>query len=170
MTRPAGCWTALRTTWFSAGAARAGTRPRRRPASRGPRSADLGPEPADVGGETRLGGLADHRGAGRADDVEQYLRVDGARVEVGVPVGAGVERVPGVVAVHQVDPAGDRLDPVRCVGQVDARRVRVTGVQAEPDLAAAPGRRAHALPEPGDRVEPPGHRAVAARGVLDEQR
>jgi hypothetical protein len=29
-----------------------------------------------------------------------------------VPIAAGVEPVPAVVAVHQVDPAGDRQDPV----------------------------------------------------------
>jgi hypothetical protein len=33
--------------------------------------------------------------------------------------------------VHQVDPAGDRLDPVGRVGEVDAGRVGVAGIQAE---------------------------------------
>ena len=73
--------------------------------------------------------------------------------------------------MHQVDPAGDGLDPVDRVGQVDARRVRVAGVEAEADLAAAVGHRAaHPFPQPGDRLQPAGHRALAAGGVLDQQR
>ena len=39
--------------------------------------------------------------------------------------------------MHQVDPAGDRLDPVDRLGEIDTRRVGVAGVQAEPDLAEA---------------------------------
>ena len=100
----------------------------------------------------------------------QGLRVDGPGGEVRVPVRARGELVARVVAVHQVDPAGDRLHPVDRVGQVDAGRVGVAGVQAEADLAAALGGRAHSVPEPGDRVKRAGHRAVAARGVLDQQR
>ena len=47
--------------------------------------------------------------------------------------------------------------------------VRVAGVEAEADGVAALGA-ADRLPEPLDRLEPPGHRVVAAGGVLDEQR
>jgi hypothetical protein len=92
--------------------------------------------------------------------------------EVRVPVGPGVEHVARVVGVHQVDPAGDRLDPVDEPGQLLAARVGVAGVEAEPDarhrrrLAAV----AEDLPEPRDAVEPPGHRVAAARGVLHEER
>jgi hypothetical protein len=132
-------------------------------------------EPRDVGGQAGLGGLADDGGARGAHHVEERLRVDRARVEVGVPVRARVERVPRVVAVHQVDPAGDRLHLVNRVGQVDAGGVRVAGIQAEPDRAVpratgALRHRAHPFPEPGDRLERARHRAVAARRVLDEQR
>ena len=117
-------------------------------------------------------GVSQTTGApGGADHVEQRLRVDRARVEVGVPVSARVERVARVVAVHQVDPAGDRLHPVDGVREVDAGRVGVAGVEAEPDLAAVGGGHVgDRLPEPRDRVKGAGHRAVAARGVLDEQR
>ena len=72
--------------------------------------------------------------------------------------------------MHQVDPAGDRLHPVDGVGQVDAGRVGVAGIQAEAHLAATLGGRADPVPEPGDRVKRAGHRPVAARGVLDQQR
>jgi Glycosyltransferase family 87 len=73
-------------------------------------------EPADVGGDSGLRRLADRWRAGRPHHVEQRRRVDRARVEVRVPVGAGPELVARVVAVHQVDPAGDRLDLVHHVG------------------------------------------------------
>ena len=74
------------------------------------------------------------RGAGRPDHVDQQRRVDRALLHPGVPVPARAELVPGVVAVHQVDPAGDGLHPVHDPGQVLAARERVAGVQAEPDL------------------------------------
>jgi hypothetical protein len=77
--------------------------------------------------------------------------------------------------VHQVDPAGDGLDPVGRVGEVDAGRVGVAGVQAEAEVGAVTGvsfggRLGYRFPQPGDRVERPGHGAVAARGVLDQHR
>src|SRR5208282_2860594 len=58
-------------------------------------------QPADVGGEAAafVGGLADGRGAGRADDADQQRGVDGARVDVGVPVPARAELIAGIVAV-----------------------------------------------------------------------
>src|SRR4029077_2406956 len=54
------------------------------------------------------GGLDDHRGCGVAHDIGEVGALDVTGAEVGVPVGAGVELVAAVVAVHQVDPAGDR--------------------------------------------------------------
>jgi hypothetical protein len=72
--------------------------------------------------------------------------------------------------MYEVDPAGDRLDAVHRVGQVDASRVRVASVQAEADLAVAVRYRADALPKPGDRLKLARHRLVTARGVLDQQR
>jgi len=53
---------------------------------------------------------------------------------VGVPVPAGVELVAAVVAVHEVDPAGDRLDPLDDAEQLLPARVRVAGVEAEADV------------------------------------
>jgi len=46
--------------------------------------------------------------------------------------------------------------------------MRVTGVQAEPGPRGGT-RRVDGIPEPGDRIEGPGHRVVAARRVLDQQ-
>ena len=134
-------------------------------------------QPADVGGQAAvlIGGLADDRRARGADHPEQQGGIDGPGADVGVPVPARAELVPRVVAVHQVDPAGDGLDPVGRVGEVDAGRIGVAGVQAEPEVRAvasvsAGGRAGHRVPEPADRVERPGHRSVTARGVLDEHR
>ena len=127
-------------------------------------------EPADVRGEPGVGCLADDRRARRAHHVEQRRRVDRPGVEVRVPVGARAELVARVVAVHEVDPAGDGLDPVDYFGEVDARRVGVAGVQAEPDLAAVRGGVRDRVPQPRDGVKGPRHRASAARGVLDEHR
>ena len=63
-------------------------------------------------------------------------------------IPAGVERVLRVVGVDQVDPAGDRLDPVDDAEQILAAGVRVAGVQAEarrrtrrPRPTAGPARR-----------------------------
>ena len=84
-------------------------------------------------------------------------------------VPAGAELVSRVVAVHQVDPAGDGLDPVHDGRQVLTGRERVTGVQAEADLAAAV-RCTDGIPEPGDAVEAARHSAIAAGGVLNQHR
>ena len=86
-----------------------------------------------------------------------------------MPVGAGVELVAAVVAVHQVDPTGDGAHLLDDAAEVVAARVGVAGVEAEPDGVAALGP-ADRLPEPLDRLEPAGHGVVATRGVLDEQR
>src|SRR5580658_5785193 len=153
MTRPGASWITPRT---GSGSGSAGRRWSAR---------QVLPQPADVGGEAAAGvwGLADGRGARRADHAEQQRRVDGPGGDVGVPVPARAELIARVVAVHQVDPAGDRLDPVDGVGEVDASRVGVAGVQAEPDVLAVPGGGVgDRVPEPGDRVQRPGHGAVPA--------
>ena len=75
----------------------------------------------------------------------ELVRVDSSGAEVVVPVGAGVERVPAVVGVHQVDPAGDRLDPVDGRAEVDAAGPGVAGVEAEADVDTLGRQR---VPEP----------------------
>ena len=102
--------------------------------------------------------LDDDRRAGGPDHRDDQLRVDLAAAEVVVPVPAGVERVLGVVGVDQVDPAGDRLDPVDDAEQLLAARVRVAGVQAEADLVVA-----DRVPQPGERVEAAGRRRCRRR-------
>src|SRR5258706_16410037 len=72
-------------------------------------AAELGAEPADVGGGVRR--LADDRRARGPDDGDKQRGIDRARLEVGVPVPARAELVAWVVAMHQVNPAGDRLYP-----------------------------------------------------------
>src|SRR5262249_15757549 len=66
---------------------------------------------------------------------------------------AGAELVARVVAVDQVDPAGDGLDPVHDRGQVVPARVRVAGIQAESDGAVAAlrgGEVGDGVPQAGD--------------------
>ncbi len=110
-------------------------------------------------------GLDDHRRAGGRAHRGQGVLVDGAGADVGVPVAGRAELVARVVEVHQVDPPGDGLRPVDDVHEVLAGGERVAGVEAEPDAELADG-----VPQPGQRVEPAGHRVVPARGVLDEHR
>src|SRR5206468_4054841 len=75
------------------------------------------------------------------------------------------ELVPGVVQVHQVDPAGDGLHPVDDADQLLTGGEGVARVQAEPRVELA-----DRVPQPGEHVELAGHRVVAARGVLDQDR
>ena len=107
--------------------------------------------------------LDDDVAAGGAAHVGDDRRVDLTGAEVGVPVGAGVERVAAVVGVHEVDAAGDGQHAVDDAGQVLAAGVRVTGVEAEADAELA-----DRVPQPGQPVEAAGHGVVAAGGVLDE--
>ena len=93
------------------------------------------------------------------------LGIDLAGAEVGVPVGAGVERVAAVVGVHEIDAAGDGEDALDDAGQLLAAGMGVAGVEAEPGPELA-----DRVPEPREPVEPAGHRVVAARGVLDQDR
>src|SRR6266480_4780543 len=158
-TRPGVCWTAPPT-----GSCCASGEPSRL-------AREALPQPGDVGG--RVGGLGDRRCTGRAHDVEQEFRLDRAGLDGRVPVAERAELVPRVVAVHQVDPAGDGLDPVHDAGQVLAAGVGVAGVQAETDLARpgpiAGGQIPDGIPEALQRGQAPGHRMVAASGVLDQQ-
>ena len=123
-------------------------------------------QPGDVGGLAvdAARGLAHHRCAGGGTHGTRSARRPSAGPEVLVPVAARVELVPGVVGVHQVDPAGDRLDPVhdarpapprprargRCPGRT--RPSPALGLQAprRPPTAAraASNRRAMALSPP----------------------
>ena len=86
-----------------------------------------------------------------------------------MPVGAGVERVPGIVRVHQVDPAGRGQHPLHQTVELLSPGVGVTGVQAEADGVPTVGA-AHRIPESGQLGHTPGHRLVPAGGVLDEDR
>src|SRR5262249_36187508 len=98
-------------------------------------------EPADV--RARVGGLGDQGRPSGAGHSEEDGWLDLARLNGGVAVTARAELVPRVVAVHQVDPPGDRLHPVDHAGELVAARVGMAGVQAEADLPGAlavPGR------------------------------
>ena len=87
-----------------------------------------------------------------------------------MPIPAGAELVPRIVAVHEVDPAGNGLDPVDQAGQLLARSERVAGIQAEANFAAALGRVGYRVPQSGDRVQALGHRTITAGCVLDQHR
>src|SRR5579862_6342592 len=116
----------------------------------GTSAAQAAGQPGDVG--FRVRGLADHRCARSPDYAEDQLRVDGAGLQARVPVPARAELIPRVIAMHQVDPAGDGLDLVHHRGQVEPGRVRVARVQAEAHVAVVPGRVGDRLPQPGDAV------------------
>src|ERR1700761_5673622 len=113
----------------------------------GPR---LLPQESDVVFAALFGRLADHRGVRGLHDGDQQLGVYLPGAEVGVPVTA---RAGGVFAVHQVDAAGDGLDPVDGVDEPFAGGPGVPGVQAEADPGVA-----DVVPQPGDGVEMAGHR------------
>ena len=159
-TRPAECSTARRRVRAAPAGGRAPVSPRGAPAASGCRR--------------RVGGLGDRRGTGGADDVQQQGRIDRARLDGRVAVPAGAELVTRVVAVHQVDPAGDGLDPVHDAGQVVAARDtrgrcpgrNRSGLRRSPSAAdEVPD----GVPEALHRGQAAGHRVVAARGVLDQQ-
>ena len=92
-----------------------------------------------------------------------------AGADVGMAVGAGVEVVAAVVAVDQVDPAGDGADLVDHGLERDATGMGVAGVEAETDLVGAVGGR-DSVEDALDPVEVAGHGVVAAGGVLDQER
>ncbi len=98
-------------------------------------------------------------------DLDQGLRVDLAVRQWCMAIPARSRFVAGIVAVHKVDASGDRRDVLHGGGQVDARCVRVTGVENESRPEFPDG-----VPESRDRLEVPGHRLVAAGGVLDQDR
>src|SRR4030095_1170873 len=111
------------------------------------------------------GSLVDVRGPRRLDDPDQGVEVDLALAQVLVAVPARVGLVLGIVGVHQVDAAGDGLDPVDDAVQVLAAGVGVAGVEAEPDPGVA-----DPVPQPGQGVEAAGHGVVPAGGVLEQDR
>jgi hypothetical protein len=108
-----------------------------------------------------VGGFADDRRVGRFDDRYQELRGDLPGTDVGVAVRARTRRVPRVIAVHQVDAAGDRLDAIDRVDQRLARRPGVAGVEAKPDTGVA-----DVVPEPRDRVEVARYCVIATGRIL----
>src|SRR5271166_4667692 len=112
-----------------------------------------------------VGRFADNRRARRPHHRHQQVGIDLPGAEVGVPVAARPRRVLGVVAVHQVDAAGDALDALDGVDQRLARRPGVAGIQAEADTAVA-----DVVPKPSDGVEVTGHRVITAGGVLQVDR
>src|SRR5690606_2120809 len=112
-------------------------------------------------------GLDDDRCARLAEHRAEILGRQRPLTEVGVAVGAGVEGVAAVVGVDEVDPPGHRADPLDESGELLAAGVEVAGVEAEPDLRAAVGRE-HRGPQLLEALHAAGHRAVAARRVLDE--
>jgi len=65
--------------------------------------------------------------------------------------------------VYEVDPPGDGQHPLDQVQEILATGVGVAGVQAEADVVPV-----ESVPEPGQRVQPAGHREVSAGGVLDQ--
>src|SRR3712207_9422670 len=98
-------------------------------------------QPGDIGRLTlpTTRGLHDNRDPGLADHFSQRISWHLTLAEVREPVGAGIERVPRVVGVHQIDPPGDPLDPINQTHQVLPTSVRVAGVEAEADGVPAPG-------------------------------
>ena len=108
-------------------------------------------------------GLADDRGAGRLAPPRRAASGSiGPCAEVLVAVAAGAGLVLRVVAVDEVDAAGDGQDALDGVDQLLAGGVGVAGVEAEADAGVA-----DVVPQPGDRVEVAGHGVVAAGGVLE---
>ena len=77
------------------------------------------------------GCLDHHVAACRAAHFGDELSLDLTGLDVGVPVGAGVECVAAVVRVHQVDPAGDRQRALDDARQFLTAGVRMAGVQHE---------------------------------------
>ena len=120
--------------------------PRLAPQPRIDGALDAFAQPGDVGGLPLdpARSLDDDRRAGRPHDSDQRVAVDRPRPEVRVPVGSRVEGVAAVVGVDEVDPAGDRPNPIDDVGEVGASGPCVAGVEAEPDRVTA-GRRADGL-------------------------
>src|SRR4029078_5983678 len=76
-------------------------------------------------------GLEDDGGSGVADDRGQEVRVDLPAADVRVALRVGVDLVAAVVAVDEVDPAGDGADLVDDRLERDAAGVGVAGVEAE---------------------------------------
>src|SRR5699024_3955971 len=115
------------------------------------------------------GGLHHCRGTSGPHYLGHRIPHDLTRAKIGMPIRPGVEGIPGVVGVHQVDPPGDGPHLLHDLTQVDPTGVGVTGVQAEADGVATLDA-ADRLPEPVDRLQPAGHGVVTAGGVLDEHR
>src|SRR5699024_5145669 len=78
----------------------------------GPGSATLLPQPGDIAGMC-LGiarGLHDHGGARLAHERGEVVLRQRSLAQIRVPVGTGIEGVPGVIDVDQVDDSRDAFD------------------------------------------------------------
>ena len=164
-TRRAVCCRARRTA-SCCGCGRAAWSGRGKPDGRRSAGEPL-PEPADVARRVRR--LADRRGPGGADHVEQQSRIDRPVLDAGVPVPARSPNSsrellqctrsirPVMALTRSTMPASS--SPPAYAWQVSRQK---------PTLSSSPA--GDRLPEPGHRVQAAGHRAVAARGVLDQHR
>src|SRR4029453_4175614 len=98
-------------------------------------------EPSDIGALTlpTARGLHNNRDSGGTHHLSEGIGTDLAVAEVGVPIGAGVERIPGIVGVDQVDAAGNGLDPIDQADEFLATSVGVAGVETEANRVTALG-------------------------------
>src|SRR4029453_9586293 len=94
-------------------------------------SADVLAQERDVVLSAFVGGFADHWRVRGLDHRNQQFRVDLSGAEVRVPIGAGTRGIARVVAVHQVDAAGKRLDAIHRIDQRFARCPGMAGGEAE---------------------------------------
>ena len=89
--------------------------------------------------------------------------------EIGMPIAPGIERILGIVAVNQIDPAGGGENPVDDAIQVLAGGPCMTGIQAETHIEVPDH-----LPESSYHLDlathgmlTTGHARRCARGCVD---
>src|SRR4029450_4948068 len=128
-------------------------------------------EPGDVGALPipAARSLHDDGDISGSDDLSEGVGSHLTFAEVGGPVGAGIEGIPRVVGVDQVDAAGNSFDPINETDQFLATGMGVAGVEAESDGVAAL-RLTDRIPESLNALQAACHGIVAAARGLDEQR